>query len=86
MEENTIEKSIIKNKSEAISELIQSGINGILVDPNDIEQISNVIKDCFNDIEYMNLLSMRGRESVKQLTWKENAQKYISLFQYEIDD
>lgn len=76
----------IGSKGEAISELIQSGINGILVDPNDIEQISNVIKDCFNDIEYMNLLSMRGRESVKQLTWKENAQKYISLFQYEIDD
>jgi len=71
----------VGTKGEGIEDIISNEKNGILVEADHPEMISKYVKRCFSNNVYMKELSSNGRECVRDLTWKTNAEKHIALFE-----
>lgn len=70
----------IGTEGEGISEIITSGKNGFLINPNKLETISETIKHCFGNDKMMIQISKSGKESVKELAWSDNCKEYEKIF------
>lgn len=75
----------VGTQGEGIADLIVNGENGFLVPPNDPGAIAGVIcrcQDCPNEVQ---AVTKRGQEAARALTWKTNAEKYVTLFRALIE-
>lgn len=70
----------IGTEGEGISDLIEHGKNGFLVPVDDSDAISNVIIPFLNNAAAFSSIVARGMESVQELTWCNNADKYLAIF------
>ena len=64
--------------NEGIDGFIKDGINGFLVKPA-VKEIVEKVRYIFKHPEEMNSISKKGIEDTKNLTWNNNAKKYIKL-------
>lgn len=71
----------IGTKGEGIEDIIYNEKNGFLVESDHPEMISNYVKLCFSNNRYMKEISCKGKESVRDMTWETNAEKYKALFE-----
>lgn len=71
----------IGTEGEGISDLIISGKNGFLVAPDDTNTIIKIIEWCELNPDAATNIADNGQTSARGLTWKENAKKYIEIFQ-----
>ena len=71
----------IGTKGEGIEDVIIDKENGFLVEPDNIEEIASYIKLCNENADYSKAIVENAKKSVANLTWEENAKKYINLFQ-----
>ena len=65
-----------------IPELIQNDVNGILVNPNESEQLLSEINELLTDKEKAKRLSEKGYEFVmNNLTWEVLLPKYVKFYE-----
>jgi glycosyltransferase involved in cell wall biosynthesis len=70
---------IVSTTAGAIPELVKSGVNGILVNPGDAEELAAAIKLLYEDAGLRNTISLNNLEKAKTLdTWEENNKKLES--------
>lgn len=77
MEENT---AVIASKVGGLQEMIVNQKTGILVEPSNIEQLSNAIKELLNDDEYRADLEEQATKYVKQFEWPNIAKQVYDLY------
>jgi alpha-1,3-rhamnosyl/mannosyltransferase len=53
---------------------------GILVDPDDIESVSEYMEDILKNAERRNKQIELGRENIRNFTWQATAEKFEDLF------
>lgn len=70
----------IGTKGEGIDGFITNGENGFLVNI-DVNEISNLIIDIFNNKYNLNKIRDNAYNSAKGLTWEKNAKKYMRLME-----
>lgn len=71
---------VIGTKGEGIADIINDGKNGILVSPDNIEELANQFMKCFSSSQYCEEIAESGFQTSQTLTWENNAKKYIQLF------
>lgn len=70
---------VITSVSSSVGEVVGSA--GLLIDPYDLNQISEALKQLINDHQLHQKLSTKGLEQVKKFTWRETARKTLQVFQ-----
>ena len=71
----------IGTEGEGIADLIQSGENGYLVPPDDVEAVAQTVARCFDNPDEAERIARSGKTDAQGLTWEENAKKYLELFE-----
>lgn len=70
----------IGTEGEGISSFIDNGIDGFLVEANNITKIVDVITTCYENKQLMDEIVVNAYNKAKRFTWPENARKYIDVF------
>lgn len=73
--------AVIGTNGEGIMDIIEGGENGILISPDDVDGLAEKIEKCFRNSKYYKKISVNGFETAQELTWENNARKYLQLFQ-----
>ena len=73
--------AVIGTNGEGIMDIIEDGENGILISPDDVDGLAEKIEKCFRNSKYYKKISVNGFETAQELTWENNARKYLQLFQ-----
>jgi glycosyltransferase involved in cell wall biosynthesis len=75
-------KAVIGVKSENIIEVIDDGVNGLLLDVNNQEQLVEAVKKLWNDKALRQLLGGNGREKViRDFTWDKTAERLLADYE-----
>ena len=72
---------IVGTATEGIAEVVENGINGILVQPGDYENIAAQVCSCLENPAQAASIAEAGRKTAQRMTWNHNAQKLLALFQ-----
>ena len=76
LEANAFCKPVIGGRSGGAGDAIVDGVTGLLVDPEDVQQLAERIIALLLDTEYAHRLGRNGREHVERvLNWKTSAEK-----------
>lgn len=70
----------VGTEGEGISDVIRHGENGFLVPADDPDAIAAVISGCLGDPQNAARIAAQGSLTARKLTWRTNAEQYISLF------
>ena len=75
---------IVVRDMEAVSELIENEVNGLVFNSDDETEIAKRIKSLVNSPELRIRLGEKARNGLieRQLTWEKAAEKYITLYKY----
>ena len=71
---------ILASNIEGISEIIENNKNGVLVEPNNSDELSNKILDLLPTKEKRLRMAMEGIEIVKQYDWKVVGKLYLDFY------
>lgn len=58
-----------------------SNNSNVLVDPNDVFQISDAFKKIISDREYSTTLEVKGKNNAQEFTWSECAKKTLQVYE-----
>lgn len=76
------EKPVIATTMGGIREIISSGKNGILVDPNNLEELVDAVANTLTDVEYAELLGKNGRKTVQErYSYKIVARRCLEIYE-----
>lgn len=75
----------IGTEGEGIADLIQDGVNGFLVPPDDSAAIVEQVEYCLERPELARRIVQQGVLDASDLTWTKNAKCYLSLFKSLIE-
>jgi len=76
LEANLIEKPVIAGDSGGIKDAVKEGINGVLVDPNNTDEISDTIIKLARDKNLREKLGEQGKQrAIKDFDWKKQIEK-----------
>jgi glycosyltransferase involved in cell wall biosynthesis len=73
-------KPIVATKILGVSELVTSGLNGILVEPRNSEQLSEAIIQVLSEKNYANQLGTNGELFSRKFGWKKMVAEYMSAY------
>ncbi len=80
LEANLFSKPVIAGKSGGVEDAVIDNQTGILVNPESVQEISQVILKLFNDSELVNKLGVQGKERVLQeFQWPKQIEKIKNL-------
>jgi len=80
-------KPVIACRGEGIEDVIEDGVNGILVEPNDVDDLVKKIELLLSDRKRAEQIGQAGRKLVlENYTWAENARKTIALYKEVLGD
>lgn len=78
-------KPVIACKGEGIEDVIQHGVNGMLVSPKDVDSLSAAIDFLLSHPNEANQIGQRARDTViKDYTWGKIVQKLIKIYEQNI--
>ncbi|MFH1326333.1 MAG: glycosyltransferase family 4 protein [Candidatus Falkowbacteria bacterium] len=80
LEANVHGKPVIAGDSGGVRDAVQNGVNGLLVNPESVEEISKAIVKLCKDEELAKKLGEQGREWVKKFSWEGQVNKIVKLF------
>lgn len=87
LEANACGKPVIGGKSGGVGDAVIDGVTGLLVDPDNIEEISQAIIRLLIDQAYARKLGESGRRRIEEeLNWKTVGEKVESILQETIKD
>ena len=70
----------VGTQGEGIADLIRDGENGFLVPAEDPDAIVQAVQRCLQNKATAHAVALQGRNDALQLTWHNNAQAYLRLF------
>jgi len=71
LEANAMKKPVVAGKSGGVEDAVEDGVNGLLVDPEDVDQIGRAIIRILEDDELRNKLGEKAYQRVKEkFDWK----------------
>lgn len=70
-------RPIISSNIPTISKVIEHNKNGLLAEPNNIEQLSSYVVELIKNKEKSNMLSINALNKAKKYTWNERCKKII---------
>ncbi|MHC4844319.1 MAG: glycosyltransferase family 4 protein, partial [Planctomycetota bacterium] len=70
-------KALISSESPAVSRLVRNNVNGLLVKPQDFEELFNAILLLYKDTGLRSSLEKRARRSVLAYDWKTITNPFI---------
>jgi glycosyltransferase involved in cell wall biosynthesis len=77
---------IVSTLSGAIPEVVQDGENGILVPPDNPEELAKAVISLLDSPDKMDEMSRKGRERVElDFTWKKAAERVLNCYKELID-
>ena len=71
---------VVSNRS-SLPEVVQNA--GILVNPNNVEELANAIKLVLHSDNLRNIMIKKGQEVAKQFDWQKSAEIFLSILEYE---
>lgn len=72
---------VIVSESVGAIELLHNDIDAIIVDPENVEEVSDVVLKLMNDKDYYNKISQNACNAVKEFTWdKLYSERVLDLF------
>ncbi|PIR92274.1 hypothetical protein COU01_02655 [Candidatus Falkowbacteria bacterium CG10_big_fil_rev_8_21_14_0_10_44_15] len=77
LEANAYGKPVIAGDSGGVRDAVQNGVNGLLVDPESVEEISNAIIKLAQDESLRKKLGEQGRERARQFNWQVQVEKVM---------
>jgi glycosyltransferase involved in cell wall biosynthesis len=79
-------KPVIASRVDGVPEVIEDGVNGILVEPENVNQLAETIANLLNDEALKSKLSITGRKIVEsRYGWEVVGQRYFDLFKSVIN-
>ena len=72
---------ILASNIEGISEVVQNGKTGVLVEPNNSNALLNEILDLLQKKEKRLRMANEGLEIVKQYDWQEVGKLYLNFYE-----
>lgn len=82
MEAMAKEIPTISTKLVGIPELIEDGVNGLLVSPNNAQELAEAIERIKNDKDFAERIRKKGREKVMdKFNVKKNVRKLVEVFE-----
>lgn len=76
----------IGSEGQGIADVIKHDVNGFLVPVDAPEEIVKTVDRCLQEEQQAVVVAARGTALAEEMTWKNNAQKYILLFDRLIAD
>ncbi|MFA6369824.1 MAG: glycosyltransferase family 4 protein [Patescibacteria group bacterium] len=77
LEANLSGKPVIAGRSGGISDAVNHGVSGLLVDPEDLKAIATAIKSLSTDLAYREKLGKQGRiRALENFSWERKAQEF----------
>ncbi|MFA6271987.1 MAG: glycosyltransferase family 1 protein [Patescibacteria group bacterium] len=70
---------VIASYSSSLSEIC--GNSALLIDPHNIEELTEAFKQILNDSHFSDKLAQRGRIQAEKFTWEQSARETLNLFQ-----
>lgn len=68
-------------RGQGAAELIEHAKTGLLVEPNNINNLADILKTAMQDIKAMKKIAYAGRQHVlMHFTWKKHAEKLLSIY------
>jgi len=84
LEANNFKKPVIAGKTGGVIESVENDVNGILVDPNNFEEIAKAILKIFENNNFAMQLGEQGYQRNKQrFSWSVQADKLKSLLSFD---
>lgn len=81
MEAMACERPVVASRVGGIPELVRDGIDGLLVDTGDIDQISGALVKLLQDPELRGRMGAAGRERVKAFSWDDTARSVLTAYE-----
>ncbi|MDP3900664.1 MAG: glycosyltransferase family 4 protein [bacterium] len=75
LEANAHGKPVIAGKSGGVRDAVKDGLNGLLVNPESAEEISDAIIKLYKDEEFAQKLGEQGRQRIKEFSWRKQVEK-----------
>jgi glycosyltransferase involved in cell wall biosynthesis len=73
-------KPVICCSGQGIDGLIKNGISGILVSPNDVDDLVGKIEYLIQNAEVADLIGIRGKCIAQNLTWENHVDKLLNVY------
>lgn len=73
--------AIVGTEGQGIADIIESGKNGWLVNPDDPEKIAQIIDDSLQNPEKHAQIAQAGQTLARAMTWDACARNYLALFE-----
>ena len=80
LEAMSLKKPIIACKNEGITDVVNDGVEGMLVTPRDSNSIYEKLIILIENEKLRNDMGERGYQKIKNLTWKNNALKILEVY------
>jgi len=66
-----------------IPEIIQNGINGFIINPNDTKELIDKIEYIFDNQDEINKIGTKARKQIEEkFTWEKNIKKIVQLYEH----
>jgi glycosyltransferase involved in cell wall biosynthesis len=79
-------KAIAATRVGGVSEIVEDGVNGLLVAGEDVEGLVIAIWRMAKDASLRNRLGQAGKERVRHFTWPAIADQYLDVYRQVIDE
>ena len=86
LEAMSFKKPVIGTEGEGIEDIIKDGENGLLVKPRDVASIVEKLELLIRSPKLRNELGIKGFNSIKNLTWENNAREMIKIYERLISE
>ena len=73
---------VVSTRVGGIPEVVEEGVTGLLVPPNDPPALAEAIIDLLDDRDRMRAMGVRGRERVREhFTWDKVAERVVGFYE-----
>lgn len=79
LEANLFKKAVIAGRSGGVPDAISDGVNGLLLNPNSIEEIKLAILKLKESPDLLNSLGEQGEIHLSDFTWDKQAEKFYKI-------
>ena len=77
---------VVVSGIEGLSEIVEQGVDGLYVNQNDVNDISQVVIKALSDDSLRERLASNAKERVKQFSWDAISRKTLTTYQGAIED
>ena len=78
-------KAVLATKSGGVIDLVQHGINGVLIEPDDVDALANAMRAMLADPAATRAMGERAHATIQHRTWAAVTEQYLRVFRQVLD-